>query len=147
MILQDEPLLSKSPTTKREWIFKTSEHCDHYLHYFTKLNWKFCVIKDSIRSFCQCPFIQPPLTIAAMKFYINSYVICTQLTNVFHRPKYLPCSFFPLYAKASINGTYIMDFTYFLKTLALLLNKSCNTCSKAMAQSYDEKNISLIYFF
>lgn len=146
MILQEEPLLSKSPTMKRKCIFKTSEHCDHYLHYFIKLNWKFYGIKDSIRSFCLRPFIRPPLTIAAVKFY-NSYVICTQLTNVFHRPKYLPCSFSPLYAKASINGTYIMGFIYFSKTLALVLNKSCNTCSKAMAQSYDEKNISLLYFF
>lgn len=131
--------MSKSPTTKRKWIFRTSEHCDHYLHYFIKLNWKFYGIKDSIKSFCQCPFIQLPLTIAAVKFYIN-YVICTQLyqwqVSVAHI-KVL---------KANINGTHMMGFAYFLKTLALLLNQSCNSCSKAMAQSYDEK-ISLWSIF
>lgn len=70
------------------------------------------------------------------------------LTNVSHRPKYLACAFFPPYVMENINGRYMVGFSSLLKTLDLPLNKNCNTCSKAMVESYDEKHIIfLIYLF
>jgi len=81
-------------------------------------------------------FLRP---IAAVTCRINN-VIWTPLTNVSHRPKYLACAFFLLDIMENINRRDFTGFSFLLKTLLSPL-KSCNTCLKTMAQSYDEERL------
>lgn len=84
-----------------------------------------------------------PFSTAAMTCYINSSVICRQLKNLSHRPKYLAHAFFPLDVIENINRRDMMDFSSFLKTLGSPLNTSYSTCLQGMAQGYDEETSSL----